>query len=213
MSDSFRSFFRPQPLPDTFFNRAYADLTGAPIESDGAGGDATSSAAPSTTRDVQLAMKAVRPRPTTPAQTPEERTRVIFGETAGLYPESKDPSKPPHDPNNWVEGSADDLATARRHVGIVAGRNSETYPATPNKPSEGPAWDAATAAGKAAHENPAELDPEIDRFFIRGKGIDKRPFSERDFYYRLGPFRNVGGGDAPAGNDTYIEFYGKKKSR
>jgi len=27
----FRSFFAPQPLPDTFFNRAYADLTGAPI--------------------------------------------------------------------------------------------------------------------------------------------------------------------------------------
>lgn len=214
MSDAFRSFFGPQPLPDTFFNRAYADLTGAPVETGSPEGDASRTADPNTTGDIQLAMKAVRPRPTAPAQTPKERAQVILGETAGLYPKSLDAQKRHDDPNNWVEGSEDDLATARKYVGIVAGRNWNTHPADPEDaiPGDQRAWELATEAAKAAHENPDTLDPRIFQFYIRHEGDPFRPFPGSDHYFAMGPFRNIGGQrSAGADNNTFIEFYGKKR--
>ncbi|HXZ01133.1 MAG TPA: hypothetical protein VEI03_14120 [Stellaceae bacterium] len=147
-----------------------------------------------------------------PATTVHDMTRVIFGETAGLYPHSIDPDRSPYDPANWDTDSADNLAAARQYIGIVAGRNGQTHSADADlsNPIETRAWaDAANAAAKA-HANPDLLDEHIDHFYLRGNGDTRNPWPTLTRYLRIGPFRNVGGGDAGRGNDLYIEFYGRR---
>jgi hypothetical protein len=152
-----------------------------------------------------------------PARSAEDRAKVIFGETSGLYPQSIDPAGKENDPQNWAAGSFDNLQAARRYMGIVASRNRRTERNVPNpeKEKEVEVWGNAMSAGTAAQNNPDLLDSRITQFFIRGdKNRTKEAFSNQKprpyKYLTIGPFRSVGGGDAGGGNDTYIEFYGKR---
>src|SRR4029079_13704318 len=97
------------------------------------------------------------------ARTAEDRARVIFGETSGLYPQSIDPKGPENDPRNWVSDSFDNLQAARRYMGIVACRNPATQRNSPNPkiPREVEVWGNAMGAGTAAHNNPDLLDSRI----------------------------------------------------
>ena len=147
------------------------------------------------------------------ARTPDERAQAIYGETSGLYPHSLDPKKSPYDPDNWEEGSPDQLELARRYVGIIAGRNPVTQWTRANQrnPIESRAWNDALDAANWAHANQGRLDSRIKQFYIRGSGDTAVAFPRQNVrrYLMIGPFRNVGGAkSAPAGNDTYIEFYG-----
>lgn len=220
MTGFFASFLRPQRT--TFFGAPIADETPRPDADDqspqapgqiAAERIAPEQLAPEQLAPEQLAMTAVRPPPTTPADTPGRRAQVILGETAGLYPESIDPTKSPWDPGNWVPDSADNLAAARKYVGIVAGRNANTRPAIADlsNPIEMRAWNDALNAAQAAQRTPNLLDPKIDHFYIRHEGDVRRPWPELYGYLTVGPFRNVGGrGSTGTSNKTFIEFYGRK---
>ena len=146
------------------------------------------------------------------ARSALDRSRVIYGETRGLYPQSIDPKKSPYDPINWQTDSIEALQAARKYIGIVAGRNGVTQSTDPNlaNPLERRAWESAVSAGNAAHVDPDLIDSHITHFFLRGGEDTRQPWPELHRYLTIGPFRNVGGGDVPRGNDVYIEFYGTK---
>jgi hypothetical protein len=154
---------------------------------------------------------AVTNHPRTPVvRTATDRAGTIFGETSGLYPQSIDPAKSATDPTNWQTDSYDALQFARTAIGVVAGRNTRTHTATPkhDNPAERDAWQSSESAGNAAAANPALLDSHITQFYLRGDGDTGQPWPTLRRYLTVGPFRNVGGGDAPAGNNLFIEFYG-----
>jgi hypothetical protein len=148
-----------------------------------------------------------------PARSAEDRAKVIFGETSGLYPQSIDPEGPENDPRNWVSDSFDNLQAARRYIGIVASRNRKRESKIPNPeiPLEVEVWENAMSAGTAAQNNPDLLDARITNFYIRGdRNRTKEAFKGLSKFLTIGPFRSVGKGDAGAGNNVYIEFYGKR---
>jgi hypothetical protein len=143
------------------------------------------------------------------AQSHYDRSKAIFGETEGLYPQSIDPKGNPNDPRNWQTDSWDNLALARRNIGVVAGRNKITWWDAPSKPGQEEAWSHAQDAAEQAADS-SILDPKIRYFAIRGDGVTRDFFPQLRRYLTIGPFRNVGGDrDAPAGNNAYVEFYGK----
>jgi hypothetical protein len=148
------------------------------------------------------------------AHTAQARARAIFGETRGLYPQSVNPEGRPGDPANWETDSYDNLQKARTYVGIVAGRNDDILYNNLNfsNPIEAQASNSAMNAGNAAQSNPDMLDARITQFFIRGEGVTRAAFPKQkhELYLTIGPFRNVGGGDVPRGNNVYIEFYGRR---
>ncbi len=141
-----------------------------------------------------------------------DRAAVIYGETAGLKPALLNRSGSPNDPANWDPASADRLATARVYVGIVSERNSDVWsdwPTDPENPIQARAWNLAMDAAVRGADG-TQLDSRITNFFMRQEGVGPQapdwPGSRR--YLSLGPFYNVGGGAAPAGPETYIDFYG-----
>lgn len=119
---------------------------------------------------------------------------------------------PASNPANWDTNSADNLAAARKYIGIVAGRNGQTYSADPDLSNsiEARTWADAASAAAAAHANPNLLDGRIDHFYLRGDGDTRQPWPTLTRYLSIGPFRNVGGGDAAAGNNLFIDFYGRR---
>jgi len=72
------------------------------------------------------------------------------------------------------------------------------------------------AAAKEAKDDTKNktLPVNVTHFFIRqeGQGSQKPPWAENMILSKsYGPFRNIGGGDVPKGDKTYIDFYQEKK--
>lgn len=139
---------------------------------------------------------------------------AAYGETSGLLPQLKDPHGKVYDSQNWDESSSEQLALARTYIGIVSERNPRVHFATPKNPDnflETRTWDK-TVDSAIAGEDHTKLDPKITNFFLRQEGVgDQRPkkwYANLKRKFSLGPFNNVGGGDAPRGTKTYIDFYG-----
>ncbi len=142
-----------------------------------------------------------------------QRAQAIYGETAGLTPILLDPNGNPYDPENWDADSEDALSTARAFVGIISDRNSDVNFSTPTDPNNAIQMQAWQSSVDAAIDgvNGAPLDSRISNFFIRQEGIGPQSpnWPGLTKYMSIGPFNNVGGGDVPRGNKTYIDFYGK----
>jgi len=137
------------------------------------------------------------------------KAAVIFGETSGLSPALGPDHKP--DPD-----SAQKLNDARENVGDVSDRNSNVYSHTPSSkelknPQVRQAWEASKDAAKGSDgTKPGNY------FFIRQDKVgNQRPRPKAGFGQKgdpvreYGPFRNVGGGDVPKGNNTYVDIYDK----
>ena len=74
-------------------------------------------------------------------------------------------------------------------------------------PIEKRAWeDCKKAADQADFW---DMFPDVNNFFLRqdGVGTQEPPWANGDPEFTYGPFINVGGGDVPKGNRTYIDVY------
>jgi hypothetical protein len=151
----------------------------------------------------------------------EQRTRAIFGETSGLYPQRKDPNGGPTDPTNFDPESFAQLQRARTHLSDTAMLNDKhhwAYP-TPN-PIDQQAWSNAADAARMAM---ARKNPNPGANFYLRQGGDwttnqnptPRPgyLKPRNLIEEYGPFHNVGGGDVARGPNAFVEVYGPDRRK
>jgi hypothetical protein len=149
------------------------------------------------------------------------RARVIYGETASIYPQRIDPKASIYNPNNWDPASADALAKARRQIGVVSNRNDITHSDSPDmsNPLQKQQWERALEAARASDALDQSFDPTAGRFYMWQKG------SYQDQYVpsynaldSTGPFYTSGGGrrdkktgklEVPPGGNLYIDFFKK----
>jgi len=102
-----------------------------------------------------------------------------------------------------------ELQQARRHIMDISDRNHTVHRAKPGKDTISQSiWDDnMQAATKSDGSLPG------NHFFIRQEGIGRqRPEANKGWgqgkpIRSYGPFRNVGGGDVPRGDRTYIDIY------
>jgi RHS repeat-associated protein len=147
--------------------------------------------------------------------TLEEKSKVVFGETGGLVPQKK--SDAPKNANPWNNAtydpqSAAELKKARTHVADIFERNKTVYSSSPenNKIEQRVFQDCRDAAADSMNQDMAGRF-----FFIRQDGIgnqhppEKAGYGQGEQLTSYGPFRNVGGGDVPRGDSTYIDIYNK----
>lgn len=145
-----------------------------------------------------------------------KRASAAYGETSGLTPQLKNPKRSPYDSTNWDEASAENLRKARIYVGIVSERNPRVHFALPPNAAnsiEERVWNDSVEAAIEGSDS-SKLDKRVTNFFLRQQGIgkqypDKWPKTLK-VLESVGPFNNVGGGDVPAGPNTYIDFYGEE---
>ena len=147
-----------------------------------------------------------------------ELSMAVYGETAGLFP-SRVARGSVYDPKTWrggfSPGSAGDLLLARRMIAETRKGNKRTrlavIPFFPDRPSLLAWYCCAEAAEDAAGARLYTAPPGMRlHFYIRqaGKGTAKAPYlAAYDPVMTFGPFVNVGGGDVPAGDATFIDFY------
>jgi hypothetical protein len=136
---------------------------------------------------------------------------VIFGETAGLYPEHRKGGSI-FNPQSWTPSSVKALHDARREIGAVYKVNSVVGKGHPSADRLSQlAWHYCMLAAQDAvfYTSPYRY------FFLRQQGMGRqRPHARSGFGQGLpgksyGPFINGGGGDVPKGMHTYIDFYAK----
>ena len=150
------------------------------------------------------------------AQQQEQKAEVGYGETAGLVPEravdANPKKKSPYDSSTWDPSSTQQLQDARQNIMDVSDRNSNVKKATASDNSiEQQAWNANMDAAKKSNGSlPGKY------FYIRQEGANnpQRPSKKAGYgqgtpLKSYGPFRNVGGGDVPRGNRTFIDIYDK----
>jgi len=139
------------------------------------------------------------------------RARVIFGETSGVYPALIDPSGKVLDRENWVPGSADELARARSHIGTVSGRNDVTRPNSPNLtlPMDRYQWNQALEGARTSRDLDKTLPANVDGFYMRQEGT-KQEIPNYNKLLEMGPFYSVGGSkEVLPGNRMYVDFHPK----
>lgn len=152
------------------------------------------------------------PRTNSAKERLERRTEVGYGETAGILPQSRGGAKGSiYDRNTWDVESARALEQARINIMDISTRNGTVRRARPGdlkNPIERSIWQENLAAAAASRGNlPGKY------FFIRqgGKGTQRPPkaagFGQGKPIREYGLFVNVGGGDVPAGNRTFIDVY------
>ena len=138
-----------------------------------------------------------------------------YGETAGLLPtraaDAPADKKNPYDSSTWDKDSTAQLQEARQHIMDVSTRNSNVRRAkASDNPIEQQVWNANMDAARQSDGGRTG-----QYFFIRQEGVDKqRPSKDQGWgqgapLKSYGPFRNVGGGDVPRGNRTFIDIYDK----
>jgi len=148
----------------------------------------------------------------TPPRTQEHKAEVGYGETSGLVPQ-KLPDAPAnanvYDRRTWDGNSARHLQEARTNIMDVSERNPVVHRAKPGKDAISQAtWhDNMHAAAGSTGTLPG------NHFFIRQQGVGhQRPPKSQGWgqgkpIRTYGPFRNVGGGDVPKGDHTFIDIY------
>jgi hypothetical protein len=137
---------------------------------------------------------------------------AIYGETSGLYAQKKNPNGSTYDPNNWDPDSQAQLQEGRRWIAEVQRRNPSMKYNNPtgNNPLEARQWEFANDAANRARSQ--QVSPSEDtKIFLRQDGVGPQapPWHGYVLDKSFGPFVNVGGGDVPKGDKTYIEIHRK----
>jgi RHS repeat-associated protein len=141
----------------------------------------------------------------------KEGASAAFGETGGIYPQLKPGASNVYNPSDWDPGSAQELQEARAWIADVRERNKITGFLDKSRTTnavERTIWTKCyEAAEKAARKN---LPSDVRHFFLRqeGEGRQKPDWARNMTPYKtFGPFKNIGGGDVPTGDKTFIDFY------
>ena len=161
---------------------------------------------------IQEWRRTKRPHPRAQANGNKHKAEVGYGETAGLLPERspKAPAKTnPYDRRTWDEDSMHELQQARRNIMDISQRNSKVRRGQPGFDTTLQAvWNDNMEAAKSSTGSLSG-----NYFFIRQEGVGPQRPPKRAGYGQgkpirtCGPFRNVGGGDVPKGERTYIDIY------
>ena len=147
-------------------------------------------------------------------KTVENKARVGYGETSGLLPQKSADAKrhSPYDRSTWDQDSFDSLQEARRNIMDVSERNPRFHRAKPSVDANSidrSIWsDNRGAASKSDGTLPGKY------IFIRQAGVGPQRPPKKAGYGQTaepmrsyGPFTNIGGGDVPKGDRTYIDIY------
>lgn len=139
---------------------------------------------------------------------------VGYGETRGLFPQQSPGHEraSPYDRSKWDKRSFEQLQAARRNIMDLSERNPDVRRMEPNSTAgviERSVWDDNI---KAANQSDGSMPGRF--FFIRQQGVGPQRSPARAGFGQsgrpirsYGPFVNVGGGDVPRGNRTYIDIY------
>lgn len=150
--------------------------------------------------------------------SPAELAMAVYAETGGLFP-VRTVRGSVYDPYRWNTGFGPggygDLTLARRMVAETRKRNKRThlapFPVDRRLPSLIAWYCCAESAEDAVGASLYPLPPGMRlHFFIRQKGVGRQKAAYLEKYtpvMSFGPFFNVGGGDVPAGDKAYIDFY------
>ena len=139
---------------------------------------------------------------------------AIFAETRGLYPQSIDPNRPIHDPQNWDRRSHRQLTGARRAMGAISERNDRIERLDGSQfrnPLEARQWREAATAARI--RGTTDTPPDAAWFNIRNADVEPHPQRRHSalgnvrYWRSYGPFVNVGGGDVDPGRNTMIDIY------
>lgn len=150
--------------------------------------------------------------------SPAELVMAVYAETGGLYP-VRTVRGSVYDPNRWDTGFGPggygDLTLARRMVAETRKGNKRThlapFPTDRRLPSLLAWYSCTEAAEETVGASLYPLPPGTRlHFFIRQKGVGRQKAAYLEKFtpvMSFGPFLNVGGGDVPAGDKAYIDFY------
>lgn len=147
-----------------------------------------------------------------------ELAMAVYAETGGLFPK-RIARGSVYDPAYWISGfgsgGSGDLLLARRMIAETRKGNKRThlkaFPVGLHR-FELLSWYAcAEAAEDAVGAELYPLPPGTRlHFFIRQDGVGRQKARYLENFepaLSFGPFVNVGGGDVPAGDKTYVDFY------
>jgi hypothetical protein len=154
-----------------------------------------------------------------PLPTP---SKVIHGETRGLYPQIvHDPPFPKpgmYEPRNWDTHSFMELQRARTDMAKVVENRNKTKmvdgvtEAGPPTAQADEATRRAWELGEQAKQLPSNLPSDVRHFYLRGADpkLDPQtpPYAKpgQKPFRTYGPFLNAGGGDVKS-KEVYIDFY------
>ncbi len=153
-----------------------------------------------------------------PSYSGKELAMAVYAETGGLFP-AKLARGSVYDPAYWTSGfnsgGTGDLMLARRMVAETRKRNKRThlkaFPADLHRLRLLSWYPCAEAAEDAVGAELYPLPPGTRlHFFIRQDGVGRQKpgyLATCDPVRSFGPFVNVGGGDVPRGDKTYVDFY------
>lgn len=156
------------------------------------------------------------------SQTLDELVGIVYGETSGLRPSWKDP-RGPKNASNVDPESARQLHLARRWIAEVilnrgdrGGVADATYLTSRERrlPEALQAWGSCRAAAMYAWR-PDTGSGDVMHYLLRKGGTaatggtPRRPAWAKGHVpvRSFGPFRCVGGGDVPAGDNVWIDVF------
>jgi hypothetical protein len=111
-------------------------------------------------------------------QDEQAAAEAIFAETRGLYPQSIDPNRPIHDPQNWDRRSRRQLTGARRSMGTISERNPDIGRLDGSRfrnPLEARLWREAATAARI--RGTTDIPPDAAWFNIRNADLEPSPLS------------------------------------
>ncbi len=139
--------------------------------------------------------------------------RVLYKETAGMRPQSVDPTAGPDNRDKWDPASFEDLQNGRKHMVVVAMRNPGVGYFEGND-FDPKVWNDCQAAAKEGMGLEEYMPEEVQHFYMAKEGVpvdkDIKWAQDNSIFDTFGPFKSYGG-DISKGNNAIIRIHEKKQ--
>ena len=138
--------------------------------------------------------------------------RVLYKETAGMRPQSVDPTAGPDNRDKWDPASFEDLQNGRKHMVVVAMRNPGVGYFEGND-FDPKVWNDCQAAAKEGMGLEEYMPEEVQHFYMAKEGVPVKETvdwaQDDSIYDTFGPFKSWGG-DIKNGENAIIRIHEKK---